>query len=726
MEAVKKKTQKKRVKTPTVLQMEAVECGAAALAIILAYYKKIVPLEQLRIDCGISRDGSKASNILKAARKYGLEAKGYKYEPEDLLELELPVVVFWDFNHFLVVEGFEKDHVYLNDPASGPRKISHQEFNSSFTGVVLTFKPGPDFEKGGEKPGLYKSLRKRVEGSERAILYAVVAGLLLVFPGLAIPVFSKVFIDDILVNNMEYILMPLIIGMIMTGIIKAGLTWLQGYYLLKLETKLSLTTSSKFFWHIIRLPVEFFNQRYAGDISSRVAINDKIAGLLSQQLATSMLNVITALFYLILLFSYDIPLTVIGIIISLLNIAVLKYISRKRVDGNMRLLQDRGKLAGTSIAGLANIETLKAGGTESDFFTRWSGYLAKLINTEQELNFYTQFLSVIPTFLSTLNTVAILAIGSFRVINGEMTVGTLVAYQALMSFFTEPVTRLVNLGSSLQEIEGDMNRLDDVLRYKTDKSGSKQFVLESDQDTTRKLEGNLELKDITFGYSPLEPPLIEKFNLKLKPGSRVALVGLSGSGKSTLGKLISGLYEPWEGQVLLDGKPLKDIPARVVYNSLSMVDQSIMLFEGTIKENISMWDYTMDETSIVRAAKDASIHDDITARDTGYDTLIEEGGRNFSGGQCQRLEIARALATNPRIIVLDEATSALDALTESIIDRNLRKRGCTSVIIAHRLSTIRDCDEIIVLDRGEVVQRGTHDEMKDDEDGEYRDLIKMY
>jgi len=719
---IKKKIFRKRVKTPTVLQMEAVECGAASLAIILAYYGRIVPLEQLRIDCGVSRDGSKASNILKSARKYGLEAKGYKYETEDLPKLNCPFIVFWNFNHFLVVEGFGKNRVYLNDPAAGPRTVTEKEFNESFTGVVLTFKPGEDFKKGGEKPGLYRGLRNRLKGSESAICYAVFAGILLVLPGLAIPAFSRVFVDEILVNNMDYILTPLIMGMALTSLIKWGLTWLQQYYLLKLNTKLSLTTSSKFFWHIIRLPVEFFNQRYAGDISSRVAINDRIADLLSQQLASNILNLLTAVFYLILLFSYNVFLTFTGIFISLLNIILLKYISRKRVDCNMRLLQDRGKLIGTSIAGLSTIETLKASGTESDFFTRWSGYLARLINSEQELNFYTQFLSVIPPFLTSLNTIIILVAGSIYVMKGDMTMGTLIAYQSLMGFFTEPVNRLVNLGSTLQEIEGDMARLDDVLRYKISERETEKT---KNEDTARKLNGKLELKDITFGYSPLDPPLIEGFNLKLEPGSRVALVGLSGSGKSTMGKIICGLYKPWNGEILLDGRPLNELPSKVIYNTLSLVDQSVMLFEGNIKENISMWNYTMEESTIIQAAKDASIHDEITAREGGYESPVEEGGRNFSGGQCQRLEIARALAGNPVILVLDEATSALDAVTEKSIDTALRKRGCTCVIIAHRLSTIRDCDEIIVLERGKVVQRGTHEELNSI-DGTYRNLIKMY
>lgn len=716
---------KKRVKTPTILQMEAVECGAASLAIIMAYYGRIVPLEQLRIDCGISRDGSKASNLLKAARTYGFTANGYRHDIEDLRGMRLPVMIFWNFNHFVVLEGFGRGRAYLNDPATGPRYVSMQEFNEAYTGIVLTFEPGPGFEKGGVRKSLYKGLRERLRGSGEGLFYAVLTGLALVLPAMVIPIFTKLFIDDILVNKLHYFILPLIIGMIITGFIRALLTWLQQYYILRMETKLSLSTSSKFFWHILRVPVEFFTQRFAGDISSRVAINDRFAQVLSRQLATNILSLIMIFFYLILLFRYNVLLTVIGIIIASLNIVFMQLISRQRKDGNIRLLQERGKLVGTSIAGLTMIETLKASGAEADFYTRWSGYLTKLTNTEQRLNVYTQFLSVIPTFLTSLNTLAILGIGSMCVIRGEMTVGGLVAYQSLMGFFMDPVNKLVNLGSTLQEVEGDMARIDDVLRYRTDPGMSENVKIDTDKDVARKLRGKVELRDITFGYSPLEPPLIENFSISMNPGSRVALVGASGSGKSTISRLITGLYQPWKGEILFDGKPVGEIPRRVITNSISMVDQTIMLYEGTIKDNISMWDCTMNETNILQAARDSSIHDEITAREAGYDSTVEEGGRNFSGGQAQRLEIARALASNPAIMVLDEATSALDPVTEENIDKSLRRRGCTCIIIAHRLSTIRDCDEIIVLDKGKVAQRGTHEQLKDVE-GLYNKLIRMY
>jgi NHLM bacteriocin system ABC transporter peptidase/ATP-binding protein len=714
---------RKKVKTPTVLQMEAVECGAASLAIVLGYYGKYVPLEVLRRECGVSRDGSKASNILKVARNYGLTAKGYRYEADDLPGLKLPFVVFWNFNHFLVVEGFGHKRVFLNDPCCGPRTVSIDEFNDSFTGVVLILEPGPDFEKGGERSNLIDGLKARLADSHSAIAYAILAGLALVLPALVIPVFTKVFVDDILVNRLKEWILPLAIGMLVTAVIRAGLTWLQRHSLLCLEMKLALSTSGRFFWHILRLPIDFFQQRSGGDISSRVEINDTVANLLSARFAGAVLNVIMIIFYCAVLFRYNVMLTIIGIFIALLNVLALYLVSRKRIDVNRSLLQENGKLWGTSFAGLRMIETLKASGTESDFYTRWSGYLAKVVNGEQELNVYTQFLSVIPPFLSSLNTIAILAIGGSEVMSGRMTAGTLVAYQSLMSFFITPVNDLVNMGSSLQEMEGNMNRLDDVLHCAPDEAV--RTLYDERQEQAEKLIGEVEIKNLCFGYNVLEPPFIDNFSLKLRPGSRAAIVGASGSGKSTIGKLISGLYTQWDGEVLFDGRPLRSIPGRTLHNSFSAVDQSIMLFEGTVRENISLWDPTLPDSHIIKACKDACVHEIITSRDSEYNTLVEEEGRNFSGGERQRLEIARSLAINPTILLLDEATSALDPLTEKIIDTNIRQRGCTAIIIAHRLSTIRDCDDIIVLEKGKIVQRGTHDEMKDLE-GPYKTLINMY
>ena len=704
--------------------MEAVECGAAALSTVLGRFGRFVPLEELRHECGVSRDGSKASNILKAARKYGLTAKGFKYESlEKIYTLKFPVILFWNFNHFVVLEGFRRGKVFVNDPAQGPRTISLEELDGSYSGVVLTFEPGPDFEKGGVTPSMAPALRRRLRGSEWALMYAILAGLFLVIPGLVIPAFSRVFIDEYLVGNQAWLLNWLFIAMGVAVVIQGTLKWLQEYYLLRLETKLALSTSSTFFNHILRLPAAYFGQRYSGEIGGRVAINDKVAKIVSGKLATTSIDLVMTLFYALLMFLYDWALTLIVIAIAFLSVIAVRLAARFRTDASRRLTQDKGKLMGTAMSGIQMIETLKATGSETEFFVRWAGCHAKTINTEQFMGVLGQLVSAVPTFVQTLSTVAVLMLGGLKVISGDFTIGMLVAYQTLLSSFTRPLNSFVQFGSTLQELTADMNRLDDVMRNPQDPQYAQDDRLNFDPKVV-KLSGHVELKNVTFGYSPLDKPLIEDLNLTIEPGHRVALVGASGSGKSTAAKLISGLYEPWSGEILFDGVPRTQIPRSLLANSLSVVDQEIFLFGGTVTENVTMWDPTSDAQRVAKTCKDAVIDDVIETREGGYQSLVQEGGGNFSGGQCQRLEIARALVGNPTIMILDEATSALDPTTESMINESMQRRGCTCIIIAHRLSTIRDCDEIIVLQRGKVVQRGTHDEMKD-VDGPYKNLIGL-
>jgi NHLM bacteriocin system ABC transporter peptidase/ATP-binding protein len=712
-----------RIHTPTVLQYEAVECGAAALGSILGYYGHWVPLEELRIDCGVSRDGSRAANILRAARLYGLEASGAQAGPGDVEVLDLPCVVFWNRNHFLVVEGFGPDAVHLNDPAVGPRTVTRAEFARSYSGVALTFRPGPDFRADRPPPSVLASLARRLAGSETAVVYAVLTGLVLSVAGLVTPAFQKVFIDDYIEKGFHDWVVPLLWLMFATAIVVGFVTWLQRYYLLRLSKKISISASSQFLWHVLRLPIDFFGQRFAGEIGSRVALNDKIAAMLSGKLATTIVTLITILPYALILLSYDVTLTVIGVGMALFNLVALRLISRLRVDGNRRYLQERGKMIGTATSGLLAIESIKASGGENDFFARIAGYQGKVVGAQQNLGRLSQILDRVPKLLGSLNSTLMLCLGAYLVIRGNLSVGMVISFQSLMTTFTSPFADLVGLGSQIQTLQGDLNRLDDALAAKLDpevrddRDGPHVEVLRG------KLDGSLEFRGVTFGYSKAAPPLLVDFDLKIAPGRRVAIVGGSGSGKSTVARLAAGLHQPWSGEVLLDGKPRSAWPRELLVASLAHVDQDIFLFDGTVLENLCLWDKTLPDEAIIAAAQDAGIHDEIASRPAGYLTRVEQGGANFSGGQRQRLEIARALALEPTILVLDEATSALDPRTELEIDSNLRRRGISCLIVAHRLSTIRDADEIVVLHEGRVAERGRHEQLKE-LNGAYAALIR--
>jgi NHLM bacteriocin system ABC transporter peptidase/ATP-binding protein len=711
-----------RVMTPTLLQMEAVECGAAALGIIMRYYDLWRPLEQLRMECGVTRDGSKASNLLKAARRFGLEASGVRCELDALLKTEPPVILYWNFNHFLVYEGVSQGKVHLNDPATGPRRISIEELEASFTGVVLKINRGPAFVPGGEKPSLMAALRRRISGFEIGLSFALLTGLLLIVPNIVNPAFTRVFIDQYLIGDKTNILRPLLSCMVVSIVFMILMLWLQRHFLLRLETKLALTTSAKFFTHVVKLPMEFYSQRYAGEIGSRVLINDKVAKVLSDKLVTTGLDLMALLFFAVVMIQYDFWLTLICVAFAFFNLIAIKSVQRPRTDASFRLQQERGKMTGTSMNGVQMIETLKATGGEDEFFGRWSGYQAKTIRAEQDMDLYGQTLSAVPPLTKGLISATILGFGGWRVMDGHLTVGLLVAFQSLMDGFTKPITSFVTFGNALQETGSDLNRLDDVLRYELDPIYASDRTVSAQFNATIKLTGLLEVRNLTFGFNPLGAPLIQNLSFTVRPGERVALVGGSGSGKSTVSKLVAGLFKPWSGEILFDGVPRTQIPRRLLHNSIGMVDQDIFMFEGTIRDNLTMWNPTVPDSHITLACKDAAIAGDVASRQGGISSTVAEGGVNFSGGQRQRLEIARALVNSPSFLILDEATSALDPTTEEIIDRNLRRRGCSCLIVAHRLSTIRDCDEIIVLEYGKVVERGTHESMKN-AGGPYSKLI---
>ena len=718
----------RKKKTPTVLQMEALECGAASLSMILAYYHKYVSLEELRVECGVSRDGTKASNLIKAAQKYGLEGKGFKMEVDALRQLKGPAILFWNFNHFVVFEKFKRKSVIINDPATGRRAVDLDEFDEAFTGVVLTFEPTESFKPGGEKPGIWSRLKKRLGGLASIFTFLGFLSFLFLIPGFIYPTFSRFFVDDILVKNSLDHLKPLIFAMVVSCLITTILQAIQNSVLMRFQVRLSLSSASKFIDHIFKMPLQFFVQRLPGELCSRISSCDSVAELVSGQLIGILINLFSSIFFFILMLMYDIPLTLISLSLTILVVLIFRITSEPIKNKSLKLQMESGKLSGITMSGIDMIESLKASGSENDFFMQWSGQQAKVILENQRLAKINTSNSVIPRTISQLQNILILSIGALRVMDGQLTIGMLMAFQILLANFTGPVNSFLGLGADLLSASADMQRIDDVMEYPLPKKFKEDYEEKSEVEVARyspvnKLEGYISLKNAVFGYSPLEQPLINGLNIEFTPGKRVALVGATGSGKSTIGKLLSATCTLWEGELLFDGKPLREIDRRVFASSVAVVNQNISLFEGSVKDNITMWDKTIPEEVYIQAAKDACIHDVITSRPSGYYSRVAEGGKNFSGGQRQRLEIARALALNPRIIIMDEATSALDAITEQTVDQNIRRRGCTNIIIAHRLSTIRDCDEIIVLDHGNIVQRGTHDQLLE-QGGMYSDLVR--
>ena len=716
---------KKREKTPVVLQMEAAECGAASLGIILGYYKKYMSLEQLRELCGVSRNGSNAANVMAAAETLGMKAEGFSYEPEELKKLIPPFIIHWDFNHFVVFEGMDEKtgEVFLNDPAVGHRSVPWAEFEESFTGVTLVLRPGENFVRDGEPESVWRTLLSGILKDRYALGFILGVGLCLSLVNLGVPLISQTFLDDVLTYAHRGWLFDVLLALFISLVLTLTLNFLRLWCLLRWQGKMTIDDSSSFLSYVLKLPVSFFQTRYSGEIAARVQFHESIADFVTGRLAVAVLDFAIAVFYLFLLVLYNIKLTIIGVIFTAINIFVTWASYQWLQEQRMKLLQEQGNLYGISVAGIASIETLKANGNEDDFFVKWSDANAKYLTMAQRQEYYSQFINFVPAALGGVNGAIIMAEGGFSIMDGLMSVGIFVAFQSLMQNFQMPVERITAMSQDIQQTSSQMMKINDVYRYPLDPE--KTLTAETMKAIPPKLSGRLELKQVNFGYSRTLPKLIKKLNLKLEPGRRVAIVGRSGSGKSTLAKLVSGLYQPWSGQILFDGVPSTEIPREVFAQSVAVVEQEIFLLEGTVAENIALFNPNVPRHDIIQAAKDAMIHEDIALMRGGYDAMLEEGGYNLSGGQRQRMEIARALAANPSLLILDEATSSLDPVTEQEIMKNIRRRGCACFIVAHRLSTIRDCDEIIVLEKGRVVQRGTHETLME-EDGYYRKLIQSY
>ncbi|MBR4700690.1 MAG: NHLP family bacteriocin export ABC transporter peptidase/permease/ATPase subunit [Oscillospiraceae bacterium] len=694
-------------KVPMVMQLEALECGAACLAMILAYYDKWVPLEQMRIDCGVSRDGSKAKNILRAARSYGLTANAYRMSPQALRTRgAFPCILHWNMNHFVVLTGFRGRYAYINDPACGATKVPREEFESSFTGVVLVLEPGEGFIPGGKRESTVAFAKKRLAGTGAAVTFVALTTIIAYLFGIANSVTARIFLDRVLTGVNRNWLPPFLIILLVLAAFQLVSAWIRAVYAYKINGKLAIVGSTSFFWKVLHLPMEFFSQRLTGDIQIRQDQNAFIAGTLVGVFGPLILNTAVMILYLVFMLSQSLLLSAVGLAVLALNIVLARMIANRRIDITRLLLREQGKLESATVTGIEMIETIQSSGSEQGYFQKWADHQA-VVNRQAVLAEKTnRLLGGIPAFLTTLANYAVLVLGIWLTMQGRFSLGGVMMFQGFLSAFLSPAMQLVNAGQALQEMRTQMERVDDVMEYPDDPSLECHAAPGTSTD---KLRGNVTLKNITFGYSKLEAPLISDFSLTLKSGQRVALVGASGCGKSTITKLISGLYQPWSGEILFDGRPRAAYPREVMVGSLAVVDQDIILFEDTVANNIKMWDSSIQDFEMILAARDAQLHDDIVRMPGGYQHKLTNGGKNLSGGQRQRLEIARVLAQDPTIIILDEATSALDAKTEFDVVSAIRDRGITSIVVAHRLSTVRDCDEIIVLDRGRVVERGTHE-----------------
>ena len=707
----------KVAKVPMVMQMEAVECGAASLTMILAHYGKWLPLEQVRADCGVNRDGSSAKSILRAARNYGLEAKGFRMEPE-ALEGTQPAIIHWNFEHFVVFRGFDKKgNAYLNDPGSGPVKWPMEEFRKHFTGICLTFKPTEHFKKEGEQTSILSYIRNNLSGAGEAFWLTFTFALMTAFITLLTPLFTRIFLDEILSGKNADWAMWFFMAMGALAAYQFFVVLLQTRYSKRIAGHLALKGNREYLYHLLRLPMSFFSMRHVGDLQQRMHLNEQITHSLVNVLAPQVINIGLLLLYLVLMFSYSTWLTLIGIVAAAVNLGIVKYFSKVRINLIRSMEHSEGQYFSATISCIDNMESIKAAGAEMGFFKYWSGLWAHKFNMNANADKQQTQMALLPVLANGLVNMAVLVLGAYLILQGDLTVGMLMAFQGFMGSFLQPVNAIVNASQTIVEMRSQMERVEDVMKYPEDHRDNEGEVVQG------KLGGLLELKHVTFGYSPLQPPLIEDFNLRIEPGHSVAFVGSSGCGKSTLAKLISGLYKPWSGEILFDDRPIESISNEELTNSVAVIDQNVVLFDDTVAQNIRMWDPSIEDFTMMIACNDAQIRADIVSRPEGFGTKIVKGGQNFSGGQRQRIEMATALAKEPAILIMDEATSALDPKTEDEVMRRIRRMGPTQIIVAHRLSTIRDCDEIIVMDQGKILQRGRHEELIE-QDGMYRDLMK--
>lgn len=698
-------------KTPVVIQMEELECGAASIAMILGYYKRFEPLSKLRKEAGVSRDGSTLKSLYFVAAKYGLKGEAFRYNLEALkTKATFPCIIFWQYCHFAVLTGYKKGKFIVNDPAKGTVKYSEEEMAAGYSNVCMTFKPTETFEPGGKPDSIMAFAIKRIKGAGGMIAMVILTTLILTLVGIIEPTFPRLYVDYLLTGtNVELWRNIFFIGFGVLAVVKIVSMWLKTAYLMKMQGKMAIAANTSYVWHVLRLPMEFFTQRSIADIVSRKNANETVAASIISSYAPLVLDLFAMIFYFVMMILYSPVMAMLGLLSVALNITISMIINQKQINMSRLSQKNQVEYSQNTMTSVRMIETIKSAGVEESFFQKWAGSQANCAADEAAMAMNSTYLGQVPGIINMITSTIILCMGVALIIQGDWTMGLVSSFSGYLSSFAAPAATLVGAVQSFRQMRTGMERIEDVMSYPAEMD--EEMELFDENKSYEKLQGMIEFENIAFGYNPLKPPLIKGFNMTVEKGKSVAFVGGSGSGKSTLARLLAGLNQPWEGEVRIDGKPLKEIPRSILTASMASVDQEISLFKDTVKNNITMWDRSLDEAEIIRSAKDAMIHDDIMSRERGYESELQDGGADMSGGQRQRVEIARALATSPTILILDEATSALDAQTEFIIMNAVRQRKITMVIISHRLSTIRDCDEIIVLQNGQVIDRGRHEEL---------------
>ena len=722
---------RKRHKVPTIFQMEATECGAACLSMVFSYHKNWLPLEQLRVECHITHGGASAATLLSVARSHGFQAKGIQTSLARLKNSRFPLILFWDYIHYVVLEGVSGDKYYVNDPAEGRKTFHEEEFKKKFTGICLLFEPGENFKPNNQTPPsnlkvLWPYISKNIP---EYIYLCLTAGLLVAF-GLYLPFFIKNLFDNVIQDPAAHsfnhpILLPTCLVLLMS----LGFNILQKVVLARLEMKINFMEARQIVSHTLKLPLMFFKQRYPGDLSQRLSSIESLSLLIGFAPVMVILSLVSLTVYGIAMFFYSQFMATIVCGFAVVYLFTFSRLSKKLTEESNKMGNESGVSYGWSANAIKVIDTIKSNGSSAFLFERCIGYVNKVIRAYNQVLNRSNLIGLLPITILTLFTAFIFSYGGWAFHQGQMALGDILAFQMLSLNFLQPISTIITSGSQLATSRANFDRINDILHHQPDTFYQNPHTEKKDQirkkinaQAERTLSGAIELRNVTFGYDRKKEPMIEGLSLTIRPKERIVFLGKSGSGKSTLAQLICGLMEPWSGDILFDGEKISLIPPDILAQSISYVNQDVALFDGTIRDNLSFWNPNFIEQDMMSALNIACIDKQINERPNRLDTLVLSGGSNFSGGERQRLELARALTNSPSILILDEATSALDPIIEAEIESRLRREGYTCIVIAHRLSTVRNADQLIVLDKGHIVEQGRHEELIAKE-GYYNQLL---